>query len=229
MTQHEVSRVNPREARTYAAEIAYVADYYLKNLRPINVRTTNPEEANKLSLAIDHINQHHLMPAVDSLVDDLKKEKPIHQKPQSVQYPPLDTLMRQANFFKLVPQKPVRYEILSQDGGQREDPLERTIDRWHQTFQKRGLQAERARNRILGSEAAREWRSFLKKIGYSAGQRRERLSQKTEIAIQRLADAGVLEKLYHHMTNEEQLKMIEILKEFDREQRKIWRDWDASP
>lgn len=147
-----------------------------------------------------------------------------HVAPQSQR---LEPFVRQDNFFHLIPEESIAYTIFDPNAP-REASLDRTIDNWHTIFQKRGPQAEHARMKLLNPDASREWRKFLKAIGYSERDRTERMRQKAAESIERLINAGVMEMLYHQMSNEERLKMIQILQEYDRDDRKPWRDWDSS-
>jgi len=204
----------------YASDIELVALMKSQGIVPMTLRAQDPEEAQKLEILIDDLNELHLMPAVDARVKDL--QNPPKTPPSQHKQPIQAAADTQSNFFHIVTDVPVYPYESSTTQGER---LEKTIDRWHKIFQGRGEQYTRARAKMLAPDASREWRQFLASIGYTQEARNERLRQKTEVALMRLDAAGVLEKLFTYLDSDEQRKMLAVLQEYDRDHQMTWRKW----
>ena len=229
MTRHlENGKIPISNAKKYAAEIQYVAAMKACGVVPLTLQNTDPEEAQKLGFVIGRLDELHLLPLVDQRVKKIQQQnEPEPQKAAHRASPPEPPgVMKQDNFFSLVPETSFEYKILpprtTPTAG---DRLEATIDRWHRIFQSKD---PHDRNRVLASEAQREWRKFLQSIGYTEKHFTAQLRAQTAQTLQRFEETGVLQMLYQHMTHKEQLEMIAILKKFDADHRQPWRAWESS-
>ena len=207
----------------FQPDINLVAQYRALGMSAADLRRAHhPDIADQLSHATGVLIDRNLMAEADRRAEEIRREKKAQTQnlPDNSSIKPL-----QQDFFSLIhdDRRPSSPQV-SDDGGR----LEKTIDRWHQAFNGRGLGYDRKREKLLQPDVSHDWRQFLKEIGYTQKNRTERMRKKTEDAIQRLYDAGVMQMLYNKMTPAEQQNMIKILEEFDQDHRQPWRAWESS-
>jgi hypothetical protein len=165
----------------YAREIDELAHILANGWDLESIQQQHPQDVAVFQYLWSTLNAGGLIPDVEKQRDKILHERSRQKESQPCVQPP-NLPKEQNDFFYLVPDTPFQYSILDPDAP-KANPLDRTIDRWHIIFQKRGLPSEYARNKILASEASHEWRAFLKSIGYSQHQKTERLRRKTAEAI----------------------------------------------
>lgn len=196
--------------RAFEADINQAAQILALGYNPQNMLEHGYiEESQQLSFLLGRLYDNKLGPEVERRKKLI--EERLHQPEQEV---PPDGHHRemQLNFYDLDdqanPGEPVADWLLHSQ----RDP-EKDINRMHVIFQKRSPLAQREREKILGREAYRDWRAFLKAIGVlTPSQKREKLSKQGLAYVALLQAIGVWEEMQHGITDKIIHQIQEALK-----------------
>jgi len=147
--------------RRYATEIQYVAGMKARGLVPMILREKHPEEAQKLEVAIDILNEANLMSTADALAQKILTQEKTHKAripAKSKTTPnPAASIEWQSNFFGEMGLQ-ADPKLLAQIKADLANP-ERGIDALHNPQKRKQLQ-QKETNRVHNS-----WIRFLKDIG----------------------------------------------------------------